>query len=75
MLNLPPDLQEVIERHLASGRFANVEEVLRAALDQLDDAGISELKDSLVDEEAGRIKPLADVAAEVREKLGFADSA
>ena len=75
MITLPPDLEEAVERHVASGRFTNAEGVLRAALERLDADDVESLKQSLADEEAGRMRPLADVAVDIRQKLGFADSA
>ena len=35
-INIPPDLEQVIYRQLSSGRFARAEDVLRAALANLD---------------------------------------
>ncbi len=35
-LTVPPDLEVLVEKRLASGAFANVEDVLRRALESLD---------------------------------------
>lgn len=35
-LNVPPDLEALVEKRLATGAFANAEEVLRRALEILD---------------------------------------
>ena len=39
-ITVPPDLEQVIYRQLSSGRFDRVEDVLRAALTNLDSAGL-----------------------------------
>ena len=73
MIDLPPDLEQAVERHVASGRFANAEEVLRAAMERLDDSDIESLRESIADEQAGRMRPLSDVAAATRRKFGFTE--
>ena len=74
MINLPPDIKQAVERHVASGRFANAEDVLRAAMQKLEASDIESLRESLADEQVNRMKPLADVASDVRNRFGFADS-
>jgi Arc/MetJ-type ribon-helix-helix transcriptional regulator len=35
-LNVPPDIEALVQKRLASGAFANAEEVIRRALETLD---------------------------------------
>jgi Arc/MetJ-type ribon-helix-helix transcriptional regulator len=35
-VNVPPDLEALVQRRLATGAFANAEEVIRRALETLD---------------------------------------
>ena len=72
MINLPKDLEQAAERHLASGRYSSVEDVLRAALNHLDTLDLESLQHSLNDESAGRMVPLHEAASRIREKHGFA---
>lgn len=68
-------IEESIQRHLASGKYDSPESVVVAALKQLDDYAqtLAELEESLADEEAGRVRPLSEIAAEIREKHGFGE--
>lgn len=74
-------IQDAIAHHLATGKYASPEEVLLAALQRLDEdeaersATLADLQKSLADEEAGRLKPLSTVAADVRNRHGFSDPA
>lgn len=74
MNDLPPDIEKAVERHLASGRFASVEEVLRAAMKTLDASGLESLKQSIADEKAGRLQPLDEIANRIREESGLSES-
>ena len=74
-INLPPDLEEAVARHVSSGNFATAEDVLRAAMDKLDSDDLESLKASLEEEEAGLVKSLNDVAGSIRQKHGFSESA
>lgn len=62
-----------IQRHLDRGEFSSPEEVVQAALNQLDDyeETVAEIKTSIEDEQAGRVQPLREVDGELREKHGF----
>ena len=75
MISLPPDLEKAVEQHIASGRYSTPEEVLRAALEQLDSFDLESLSESLEEEQSGHLKPLTEVAGNIREKHGFTDSA
>ena len=72
-INLTGDTEKSIERRLAAGQFNSPEEVIRAAVDQLDqyEASVADIQESLEDEQAGRVQSIQDVAREMREKHGF----
>ena len=72
-INLPPDLEQSIRRHLASGQFLSAEDVLRAALHQFDQMDILSLKRSEDDESAGRVVSLQIAAEALRCKLNIAE--
>ena len=44
-ITIPPDLEQVIYRQLSSGRFARAEDVLRAALGNLDTLELLDSRD------------------------------
>jgi antitoxin ParD1/3/4 len=82
-ISLTPDLDDAIQRRIASGRYASQSEVIRAALRVLErdeeererklaalDAAIAR---GIADAEAGRVMPLEDAFARIRQDLGFAD--
>ena len=82
-VSLTPDLDEAIQRRIASGRYASQSEVIRAALRVLErdedeqarklaalDAAIAR---GIADAEAGRVMPLDDAFARIRKELGFPD--
>ncbi|MDA0921952.1 MAG: hypothetical protein O2945_23040 [Planctomycetota bacterium] len=66
-------MQRSIQRHLDRGGYSTPEEVVQAALAQLDDYGetVEDIKASFGDEQAGRVHSLNDVDASLREKYGF----
>ena len=83
-VSLTPDLDEAIQRRIASGRYASQSEVIRAALRVLErdeeerarklaalDAAIAR---GIVDAEAGRVMPLDDAFARIRKELGLPDT-
>ena len=72
-INLTGDTEKSIERRLAVGQFNSPEEVIRAAVDQLDqyEASVADIRESLEDEQAGRVQSIQDVDREMREKHGF----
>jgi antitoxin ParD1/3/4 len=73
-LQLSPDLLQLVNAQIASGEFATVDDVLRAALDSLVERQevAEDLQASLADIEAGRVTPLDDVIADIRERHGWA---
>lgn len=70
-INLPPDLEQTVRRHLSSGQFQSAEDVLRAALHQFDEMDLASLRQSAEDEQAGRLVSLETVATTIRQKHGF----
>jgi Arc/MetJ-type ribon-helix-helix transcriptional regulator len=72
-LELSEDVQQSIQRHVESGGYSSPEDVVRAAIDQLDEYEdtVSDIRQSFDDERAGRIHSLKDVDAELRKKHGF----
>jgi Arc/MetJ-type ribon-helix-helix transcriptional regulator len=72
-LKVSQNLQRSIQRHLDRGDFSTPEEVMQAALAQLDDYDetIEDIQASFGDEQAGRVRSLNDVDASLREKYGF----
>jgi antitoxin ParD1/3/4 len=77
-LDLAPDLEDAIERRVASGSYASQNDVIRAALNALNrdeedrarklaalDAAIGR---GIADADAGRVRPANEVFAGLREK-------
>ena len=73
-INLPPDLEQSVRRHISSGQYHSAEDVLRAALHQFDEMDLVSLKQSADDEKAGRVVSLQSAAASIRQKNNFSDS-
>jgi antitoxin ParD1/3/4 len=82
-ISLTPDLDDAIQRRIASGRYASQSEVIRAALRVLErdeeerarklaalDAAIAR---GIADAEAGRVIPLDDAFARIRKEIGVRD--
>ena len=82
-VSLTPDLDEAIQRRIASGRYASQSEVIRAALRVLErdeeeqarklaalDTAIAR---GIADAEEGRVTPMNEAFARVRKELGIAD--
>ncbi len=70
-INLPPDIERSVRRHLSSGQFQTAEDVLRAALQQFDEMDLAGLRESMEDETVGRLVSLQTDAASIRQKHGF----
>ncbi len=70
-INLPPDLEQSVRRHLSSGQFQSAEDVLRAALNQFYEMDLASLRQSSEDEQAGRLVSLQAATATIRQKHGF----
>ncbi len=72
---LPPDVAQLVQDQLlATGQYETPEHVLRDALQALTDrdADADAIREGLADMEAGRTRPLREVANEIRRKHGFA---
>jgi antitoxin ParD1/3/4 len=82
-ISLAPDIDDAIQRRLATGRYASDDEVIRAALHVLErdedevtrklaalDAALAR---GIADAEAGRVVPLEEAFARIRKELGFPD--
>ena len=72
-LNVSAELQRSIQKYLDRGEYNSPEEVLQAALDQLDDftETVGDIQQSFDDEQAGRVHSLREVDASLRGKYGF----
>ncbi len=72
--SLPHDVQQLVDVQLATGKFATADAVLREAMQLLVDHQETreDLEASLADIDAERILPLADAAAEIRRRHGWA---
>lgn len=69
----PPDLDEVVKKHMASGQYESEDALLRDALRALDqrDEVLADIEAGIADMEAGRVRPLRDAAADIRRTHGF----
>ena len=71
---LPPDVQSRIQDLVDSGRFSSAADVVAHAISALEreQAEIAAIQEGLDDVAAGRVRPLTEVDAEIREQFGFA---
>ena len=73
----PPDLQELVLKQMASGRYASEDELLRSALRALDEdeQDLQAVRESLAEWRAGDPGvPLADAFAAVRARHRLGES-
>ena len=70
----PPMLGRLVREELASGAYKSEDDVLVEALQALRDRDktIAGIREGLVDLDAGRVRPLGDVDAQLRTKHGIA---
>lgn len=70
----PPNIQHIIDVNMATGRYHSQDELLLEALRTLGDhdQAVADILEGIEDERAGRVRPLAEVDAEIRRELGFA---
>lgn len=68
-----PAISKAIARHVATGNYRSPDEVVLRAMKTLDEhtSNMAALAASIADEEAGRVRPLAKIADEIRTKHGF----
>ena len=80
-VSLTPDLDDAIQRRVASGSYASQSEVIRAALRALERdedeqahklaALDSAIAHGLADADAGRVTPTRDAFTRIRKELGL----
>lgn len=70
---LSNEVQNLIERRLATGRYSSEDELLKLALLSLDDYDecVAAIQAGMDDEAAGRIISLQDSVDEIRRELGL----
>lgn len=82
MIELTPDHQQFVESEVASGGFQDANAVVREAVERYrrsksvgsendHEDTVRDLQAALGDVEAGRVRPFAEVDAEIRAKHGF----
>jgi predicted transcriptional regulator len=66
----PPMLEQLVREELASGEYGSEDDVLLEAMRSLRERNetIAAIREGLADTEAGRVFPLEEVDAEMREK-------
>ena len=71
---LTTEIQTLIATQMATGRYASEEALLLRALRTLADydEAVADIQEGIRDEAAGRMRPLDEVDAEIRQRLGFA---
>ena len=69
----PPDVQQLIRLGMAIGNYATEDDILREALDGLiqRNEDLAAIQAGVADMNAGRIRPIREVDAEIRSTLGF----
>ena len=69
----PPDVEERIRKQMTDGNYKSEDDVLRDALEALAarNADLVAIQAGVDDMEAGRTRPLSDVADEIRQKHGW----
>ena len=82
-ISLAPDIDDAIQRRLATGRYASDDDVIRAALRVLErdeeelSRKLAALDDAIArgiaDAEAGRVLPLEEAFVRIRKELGLPD--
>lgn len=70
----PPEVDSLVRSQMATGRYATEDELLKDALLTLSEREetLGDIRAGIEDMEAGRIRPLDDVADDIRRKHGFA---
>ena len=71
--DITPDIAQQIDVCMATGHFADESEVLRTALRLLarQTAEATAIQHGMDDVEAGRVRPLDEIDAEIRRRHGF----
>ncbi|QDT36424.1 hypothetical protein [Stratiformator vulcanicus] len=78
-IELPSDVEEQINRAIASGAFTDPIQVIRTALRSMDiddetRAVMEDVEASLADEAAGRTRSLDEVTADIESQRGWSAS-
>ena len=70
---IPVDIESSLRAFVATGRFANEDEVLREALAALkrESDEVAAIQLGVDDMEAGRYRPFDEIDAEIRKEFGF----
>ena len=72
-LQVSPELEETIREEMASGQYASEEQLLQEALlalrEQRED--FAAIQVGIDDWQAGRTRPFAEVAEEIRQEFGW----
>jgi Arc/MetJ-type ribon-helix-helix transcriptional regulator len=70
----PNDIQQMIDLQMATGRYVSQDQLLFEALRTLSDydQAVADIQEGMEDERAGRLRPIAEVDADIRRELGFA---
>jgi predicted transcriptional regulator len=70
---LPPDIDQRVQSQIALGIYQTPAEVLNDALDALvqRNADLEAIRGGIEDEKAGRMRPLADVDRDMRQRYGL----
>ena len=73
----PPALDRLVREELATGTYRSEDDVLVEAMQALRDRdeAIAGIREGLSDLDAGRVRPLGDVDAQLRTKHGIARNA
>ena len=71
---IPPDIEERIEAHMAGGQYDSKDDVLREAIQALDDreADVASIRAGIDDMESGRFQPFDEFDQEFRRKHNIA---
>lgn len=66
-------IQQMISQKMATGIYASEEQLLKIALNKMDDyeQAVADIKEGLEDESAGRVRSLEEVDRDLRQELGF----
>ena len=72
-LQVSSELAATIEEEMATGQFASEEQLLREALAALREQreDFAAIQSGIDDWQAGRTRPIAEVAAEIRQHFGW----
>ncbi len=73
----PPDVEQRIRDQIALGNYTNEDDVLRDALEALAfrNADLAAIRAGVEDMEAGRMRPIGEVAEDIRRKHGWTSDA